>query len=107
MITNRIKQWLGITDITKRQRDVEHRIEHLNNILQSCSRIGIDQHYKDNSWAVICIGGKSEYVGFYSLGRNGEKTDLKYLLDLLKSMKISDVLIDCNPHVRRELRKWF
>lgn len=51
--------------------------------LESLVQVGVDVHMKGESWAVVCIAGKPEYVQFRRL--HGK--DAMYLLELLKKLE--------------------
>lgn len=102
MILRRIRRWLGLDNLEKKYLLLNKRVEKWEGLVE----VGVDVHMKDNSWAVICIGGKAEYVHFYTIGQHGEPQDLRYLLDILRQMKHSRIIIDANPAIRQEIQRF-
>jgi len=78
MIRKWIRKKLGIDSITLSVSNMSNRLERIESLV----KIGVDYHYKDESWAVICIAGNPEYVQFRRLKNNDART----LLHILKDM---------------------
>ena len=77
---NKLKIWLRrYLGITKLETDVNYRLDNIDKLVQ----VGIDYHLKEESWAVICIAGKAEYVQFVRLSNN----EARELLHILSDMK--------------------
>jgi len=74
--------------------------EHIRKI-ESLVQVGVDIHVKGESWAVICIAGKPEYVQFRRL----RQQDARYLQELLKAMRqnYGSVAVDAPPGMREFL----
>ena len=59
-----LKRKLGITALEERVELLEHKID----TLYGNSHVGVDVGYgRDDSWAVICIQGKRDFVSFQRL----------------------------------------
>lgn len=111
----RIRTWLGIEqnnkDINaiihsncKRLSDLEKENRILskeNELFKSMCDVGVDMHMKTDSWAVVCISGKAEYVQFVRLDSR-EARDIKYFL---KRFEKSNVKVDA-PYGFLKHFKW-
>ena len=83
----------------------EARINQRLDRSESLIDVGVDLHMYGDSWAVICIAGKSEYVSFHALGRNGNNHDLIAIRHMLNDMRKSNVTIDAYPGFANYLRR--
>ena len=76
----KIRRWLrDFLGLTRFEYKVEHRLKQFDKLV----KVGIDWHYRDESWAVICIAGSPEYVQFARLKSN----EARELLHMLQGMK--------------------
>lgn len=95
-IKNKIRQkilsFLGLTDIEQLRKDADIILKSIN--------VGIDYHYKDDSWAVICIDGNPCYVNFVRL----PKEDLRFLMDFLNRYSKSRKVMDMPYFLRQVIR---
>ncbi len=82
----------------------ERRINQRLKFLESLVDVGIDLHMKEDSWAVICVGGKAEFVKFYSLGPNGVSDDIRLIQRWLRDMRKEQIIIDSNPSLSMHIR---
>lgn len=71
-----LRQYLGITTL---ESNVQHQLDKINQLVE----VGVDQHFRGGSWAVICIAGKAEYVQFAELGER----EARELMEILRHMK--------------------
>ena len=102
----RIRKWLWkqlkidnlVFTLVQRDNNIEHRIKFLESLVNS----GIDVHMKSESWAVLCLAGKPEYVKFYRLPQK----DMRYLLDTMRELekRYGRVISDMPPFAREYLR---
>ena len=83
--------------IIDRER-LNKRIKFLESLVSS----GIDVHVKSESWAVLCLAGKPEFVKFYRLPQK----DMQYLLDTMRELekRYGNVISDVPPFAREYLR---
>ncbi len=98
----RLRLWLrSYLGITRLEYSVNHRIDLIDKLVQ----VGVDYHFKDVSWAVICIAGKPEYVQFARLSNN----EARNLLHILGGMKTREwrYTIDAPPFLKQELESYF
>ena len=80
---------------------MNYRLKLIDKLVQ----VGVDYHFKDESWAVICIAGKAEYVQFARRSNN----EARNLLHILSEMKHRQWVytIDAPPFLKKELESYF
>jgi|GEM_PF-4021609 len=84
-------------EISKNANLIEQDIVLIKNELEELVSVGADIYpYRnhgsnDRSWAVVCVGGKLDYVRFIDLGRQ----EITYLRDFLRQFEYSRRVIDC------------
>lgn len=87
-INEKFKQWLlKYLGLYQLRQDADLILKSLN--------IGVDVHYKVESWAVICIDGNPCYIKFIRMP-NKELRILKEFLSQYK-MRGSNILLDDPP----------
>lgn len=115
---SKIRHWIGIevyfkyvnetvTNLIKKIDTIDNLIEKIDtinnhydtnidqinkdlNLLKSLCEVGVDVHTRSNSWAVVCMGGKPEYVKFVDLKIN----DAHSVIEFLRKFESSGVVID-------------
>lgn len=107
----KILKWLGIDSITReidslKTRNTSLEIKNLElekriNFFESVCNIGVDVHMTTDSWAVVCIAGKKEYVDFVRL----DHRDARNVVDFLKQFKRSKAIIDA-PYGFIDCLRW-
>ena len=85
---------LGIPNIKQKQCNLEERIR----LIEKLVNVGIDIHTQGDSWVVLCLAGKSEYVEFFHL----PKSTIRELQHQLRSLErqYGRLTIDSPPHCR-------
>lgn len=80
-------------------RILENKIEMQRKTLKALDiSVGVDVHQRTNSWAVICIGGKQEYVKFIEI----ENTkDAQVVLKFIKQFERNRMVIDASPSFKQ------
>lgn len=73
-----------------------------NNFIMKATDIGVDVHMKSNSWAVICINGKQEYVKFFEIPT---EEDARQLRVILKDFERANLIVDSNPMFSQMFRE--
>ena len=98
----RIRSWLrNYLGITILETNTKYRLDNFDKLVQ----VGIDYHIRGESWAVICIEGKAEYVQFATLSNN-EARNLLHILGGMKQRKWR-YMIDAPPFLKKELESYF
>ncbi len=63
-LSKRFWNWLllglGIHDIRQKQRNINERLRLIEKLVD----VGVDIHTQSDSWVVLCLAGKPEYVEF-------------------------------------------
>lgn len=72
------------------------------NLIKSTCDIGVDVHERTDSWAVICIAGKKEYVKFVKL----ESRDARDVMHFLKRFEPSNSRLIDAPFAHTDFLKW-
>jgi len=87
---------LGIYDLIHKIERQQKQIDFLN----SLCKVGVDFHGKPyaDSWAVVCIQGKPDYINFFML-KNRDAQSIKYFL---RDFAKKNITIDCI----QELKEW-
>jgi len=106
-----ILKWLGIDSVNREIDSLKTRntsleiknseLEKKINFFESVCNIGVDVHATTDSWAVVCIAGKREYVDFVRL----DHRDARNVVDFLKQFKRSEAIIDA-PYRFIECLRW-
>lgn len=102
-IKQRLRQWLGVDNLESEQRSgyravtaanrgLENRISQMEKLVQ----VGVDIHCQSDSWAVICIEGKPDYVKFVRL----PKDDIRAIQRFLNQFKGRRSVVDVPPFIR-------
>ncbi len=69
-LTRRFWNWLllglGIQDVRQKQRNIDERLRLIEKLVD----VGVDIHTQSDSWVVLCLAGKPEYVEFFSLPKS-------------------------------------
>lgn len=80
-----VKKVLGITDLeadlVEAKRNIviaQGRITEVEEI-RKYIQVGVDVHPKTDSWAVICLAGKKDYVNFFRL-RDADIREISFFL---------------------------
>ena len=76
-------------------------LEKKINFFESVCNIGVDVHTTTDSWAVVCIAGKKEYIDFVRLDHH----DARDVVDFLKQFKRSKTIIDA-PYGFIDCLRW-
>ncbi len=97
-LTQAIKNWVSFP---YREKRINQRLTKLEALVE----VGVDIHMVSDSWVVICIGGKAEYISFYSLGPNGNQGDFHALRNMLRDMRKERVIIDAIPGFSNYLKQ--
>ncbi len=102
-LKEKFKRWLLKEEIerneilfeTARKKcvEMESRIKDVLGTIE----VAVDVHEYNDSWAVICVNGKSDYVKFCNLGAS----DLREIQSFLKRFEYSKRIVDSAPHLRR------
>ncbi len=77
---------LGIHDLRFKQTATQEHCDILESrliILEKLVSVGADIHRKSDSWIVLSIAGKPEYVGFYRLPQE----EIKHIAFLLRGLE--------------------
>jgi hypothetical protein len=69
-----------------KQKELKQKIDLYDQLLN----ISVDVHEHSNSWAVICVNGKCDYVKFVDLGQSNIREISRFLRQFEKSNKIID-----------------
>ena len=95
-----IKDKLGITKLEEAlqaqvklndlQASVMKEIKEENKMLMDVINVGVDVHYKHDSWAVVCIDGQPEYIKFLRLPAK----DIREIKYFLRQYKNNYMIID-------------
>jgi hypothetical protein len=89
---------LGIHDLRCKQNATQQHCDVLENriqLIEKLVKVGTDVHVRGDSWIVMCIAGKPEYVEFFRL----PKDELRYIQQLFKEMqkRYGDIRVDMPP----------
>lgn len=125
-LKNKLRDWLEINamdekiDLTEArlrkrlhatQCDLYQQISELDikikllekelDLFKSMCDVGVDVHMKTDSWAVVCLEGKQEYVNFVRL----DSRDARDVKHFLKRFEKSNRRIDA-PYGMMDCFKW-
>lgn len=117
-LRNKLRSWLGVEKLEEDLADHKKIVDILNrtndelivdisklekelNFFKSITEVGVDVHTRSNSWAVVCIAGKNEYVKFVDL----QQKDARHVLQFLQGFEESHRLID-SPMGSMGMFKW-
>jgi len=98
-IKDKVIKWLWFNlGILRLEISLLDRITALEKLVQ----VGVDIHTISDSWAVLCIAGKPEYVTFRRL----KSDDVRYISQLLHQMerRYGDVKTDVPPFAREHFK---
>jgi len=95
-IKRKIKCWLGIDLLEEQISEQRKKINLLNSLVE----VGIDVHFRGDSWAVICVAGKVEYVKFVMV-KNGR--DARDIQTFLRQFQQENITMDLPCGVPREM----
>lgn len=101
-VDDRVLDVLQKTD--RRFKDLDISIIEINrdlNVIKTTCQIGVDVHMKTDSWAVVCINGKQDYVNFVRL----DSRDARDVKHFLKQFESSSITLD-TPYRIMETMKW-
>ena len=101
-ITYKIRTILGIDVWEHRTRTLESKVVKLEKeveFLNSLVKIGVDIHFRSDSWAVVCINGKAEYVNFFVL----KDMDAREIKSFLRKFDNRNITLDLPRGYTREL----
>jgi len=79
-------------------RDIDKQTRAMSS-LQKMVKVGVDVSYHSDSWAVVCIAGKPDYVNFVNLGRD----DINKIRQFLRQFEGSSRAIDLPHGIPKEL----
>jgi len=97
-----IKNKLGITRLEKGMEQANRRLYHIEELVN----VGVDLHYKTDSWAVICLKGKNQdVVRFFNLP-HGEIAHIFELLKELERQYHSTPIFDAPRYLIEEYKNW-
>lgn len=95
-----IKKILGISELEKENQRLKNSINVLKteaSFIREQILIGVDHHIKyQNSFAVICLKGKTDYVNFFRLKPN----QIREIAMFLKKFDSNNAYIDTMPGMR-------
>lgn len=94
---NQLKKAMGKYEAAYKLSDDALRL--VNKVTDVSVDVGF--HNKEHSWAVVCIGGKKEYVKFAPLTNK----DAMSVIEFLRMFKYSDSLIIDSPFAFKEMVK--
>jgi len=103
-----IRKWLGITKVEKAYWENLKEINELKKklkILSGHAKVGADVCFHDESWAVVCIAGKPEYVSFVRLPKDDARYILNFLRQFERKNRVLDFPMGMGDMVRHELEK--
>jgi hypothetical protein len=91
-IINKIKIKLGIVLLGEKISQIEDRMSMFERFVD----VGIDVNVRSNSWAVVCLHGKMDYINLYEINDKSAK-ELRYFL---KYFSESNKVIDASPFMQ-------
>ena len=107
-----LRKILGLSFVDTRLQILEHEnIKRCNefsaiqkdvDLLKSLCDIAVDVHEKTDSWAVVCISGKHEYVKFVKL----ESRDARDVMNFLHRFEKSNSRLIDAPYPFLDTFKW-
>jgi hypothetical protein len=59
----KVRRWLGVYELAVELNRLDVRLKTIEKLV----RVGIDVHTKSDSWIVMCLAGKPEYVEFFRI----------------------------------------
>lgn len=101
-LRNRLRNWLlkeEFEEFNNKIKDMEmayDKLEDQYRLVTDLMQVGVDHHVYNptNNWAVICVGGKNEYVRFARF----EARDMREVQSFLKRYEQKNTRIDsCIP----------
>lgn len=109
---NWLQRKLGVHDLllkvieSRRQIDVlrnrEYLLEEKYTTLEKTLNLGVDIAIRDHdSWAVICVQGRTDYVKFLKLPSN----DIREIQLFLRKFQMANQIVDAPPFARHLLKK--
>lgn len=113
---NRICSWLirnlGISDLRNKLHNLDCRIDNYSRSAGDIERrvgyieglvdVGIDVSVVNhNSWAIVCVGGKPEYVKFFI----ADTKELREVQQFIKKFSRNRTITDCPPFFRDMLKE--
>lgn len=94
-IIKKLKKWLGINDLFNKIEHQKNQIQFLNSLV----KVGVDIHLREDSWDVVCLAGKPEYVKFFNL----PVCDIRSIREFLRQFENRNVHADTPPFLRKML----
>lgn len=119
-LKNKLRIWLGIENdllntshkLSEFHKSFSDKNKHLQTQLASLEKdvslfkstcdIGVDVHQRTDSWAVVCIAGKKEYVNFVRL----DSRDARNVMYFLKRFENSNSRVVDAPYGLMECFKY-
>lgn len=86
-----------VEGLAQKIRQLDEQIKTLHNqqkYIMETIDVGVDVHTKSNSWAVICVGGKKEYIKFFEIPTKENAIQLR---SMLRDFEKSNLIVDSNP----------
>lgn len=114
-----IKKWLGIKKLENENQVLINKYSSLSHLyrelkienseiskdnknLMSLLDLGTDIHFKERSWAVVCLHGKHDYINFMEL----PESNIGEIKSFLRQFKRSNNVIDAPHPMRAEFRQF-